>query len=185
WVGPEGWLVTRYIDGRPLGIEDLRAPETIARIARALLRVHSGPPIPGRFDAHRVVEEYCRLALERGVEVPAEYAWALEVSRRIGAARRPEAPVPCHNDLLIANFIDDGEIRIVDWEYAAMGDRFFDLGNLAVNHELGPAAVEVLLRASFGAVPRTDLASLRLMCFMSDFREAMWGVVQQGISDLD
>src|SRR2546430_718420 len=57
WVEPERWLVTRYIDGRPLGIEDLRAPETIDRVARALLRVHSGPPIPGRFDAHRVVED--------------------------------------------------------------------------------------------------------------------------------
>ena len=185
WVEPEGWLVTRYIDGRPLEIEDLRQPETIARVARALLRVHSGPPISGRFDAHRVVEDYCRLALERGVEVPSEYARALEVSRRIEAARRPEAPVPCHNDLLIANFIDDGEVRIVDWEYAGMGDRFFDLGNLAVNQELGPAALEAFLGAYFGAVRRADVANLRLMRFMSDFREAMWGVVQQGISDLD
>jgi len=184
-VEPEGWLVTRFVEGRQLEIPDLRDAEMVRRVAGALLRVHSGPPIPGRFDSHRVVETYFRLAVERGVEVPADYSWALEVSRRIEAARRPGELVPCHNDLLVANFIDDGEIRIVDWEYAGMGDRFFDLGNLTVNDELGPAGVEVLLQAYFGSVRRTDLASLRLMCFMSDFREAMWGVVQQGISDLD
>jgi thiamine kinase-like enzyme len=185
WIDPEGWLVTRYIEGRALAIDDLRSPEMVGRVAQALLRVHSGSPIPGRFDAHRIVEEYCRIAVERGVEVPSEYSWALAISRRIEAARRPGAPVPCHNDLLIANFIDDGEIRIVDWEYAGMGDRFFDLGNLTVNQELGPAEAEALLHAYFGEVRRSDLANLRLMCFMSDFREAMWGVVQQGISDLD
>jgi thiamine kinase-like enzyme len=185
WIEPEGWLVTRYIEGRPLEIQDLRSVETIRRVAQALLRVHSGPPIGGRFDAHRVVVDYARLAVERGVDLPPDYSWALGISRRIEAARRPPAPVPCHNDLLIANFIDDGEIRIVDWEYAGMGDRFFDLGNLTVNQELGPAEADALLHAYFGAVRRADAASLRLMGFMSDFREAMWGVVQQGISALD
>jgi thiamine kinase-like enzyme len=66
-----------------------------------------------------------------------------------------------------------------------MGDRFFDLGNFAVNQELGTAEAEALLRSYLGAVRQGDLAHLRLMSFMSDFREAMWGVVQQGISDLD
>jgi thiamine kinase-like enzyme len=132
-----------------------------------------------------VVEDYCRIAMERGVDVPSEYSWALGVSRRIEAARGPQPLVPCHNDLLAANFIDDGEIRIVDWEYAGMGDRFFDLGNFAVNQELGTAEAEALLRSYLGAVRQGDLAHLRLMSFMSDFREAMWGVVQQGISDLD
>jgi thiamine kinase-like enzyme len=185
WVEPEGWLVTRFLEGRPLEIPDLRSAEMVRRVAGALLRVHSAPPIPGRFDAHRVVETYDRLAVERGVNVPSDYLWARGISRRIAAARRHGPLVPCHNDLLIANFIDDGQIRIVDWEYAGMGDRFFDLGNLTVNHELGPAAVEVMLDAYFGTVRRADLANLRLMCFMSDFREAMWGVVQQGISGLD
>jgi thiamine kinase-like enzyme len=93
--------------------------------------------------------------------------------------------VPCHNDLLNANFIDDGErLRIVDWEYAGMGDRFFDLANFSINHEFGEEDNRMLLEAYFGAV-REELRALRLMRFMSDFREAMWGVVQQGISELD
>ncbi len=94
--------------------------------------------------------------------------------------------VSCHNDLLNANFIHDGRrIRIVDWEYAGMGDRFFDLGNFSVKHEYELENDELLLAAYFGEVRRRDLASVRLMRFMGAFFEAMWGVVQQGISQLD
>ncbi|HXU85573.1 MAG TPA: phosphotransferase, partial [Verrucomicrobiae bacterium] len=93
---------------------------------------------------------------------------------------------PCHNDLLNANFIDDGtRIRIVDWEYAGMGDPFFDLGNFSVNHGLTPDEDAVVLRAYEGDVRPDRLARLTLMRTMSDFREAMWGVLQQGISTLD
>ena len=98
----------------------------------------------------------------------------------------PVALRPCHNDLLKTNFIDDGErIRIVDWEYAGMGDPFFDLGNFSVNHELTPDEDAYLL-AAYGEIGRIDhLARLTLMRVVSDFREAMWGVLQQGISTLD
>jgi len=99
----------------------------------------------------------------------------------------PLEPRPCHNDLLNANFIDDGvRIRIVDWEYAGMGDPFFDLGNFSINHELTPDQYAHLLRAYDGAaVLPARLARLTLMRVVSDFREAMWGVLQQGISTLD
>ena len=94
---------------------------------------------------------------------------------------------PCHNDLLNANFIDDGtRIRIVDWEYAGMGDPFFDLGNFSINHELTPDEdTELLAAYDGGAVRSARLARLTLMRTDSDFREAMWGVLQQGISSLD
>jgi thiamine kinase-like enzyme len=93
---------------------------------------------------------------------------------------------PCHNDLLNANFIDDGaRIRIVDWEYAGMGDPFFDLGNFSINHELTPDEDAILLAAYDGDVRPARLARLTLMRVVSDFREAMWGVLQQGISTLD
>lgn len=100
-------------------------------------------------------------------------------------ARGGQPLVPCHNDLLNANFLDDGEIRIVDWEYAGMGDRFFDLANLSVNHEFGGGADQALLEAYFGEATQEALGQLRQMKFMSDFREAMWGVLQSGISTLD
>ena len=96
-------------------------------------------------------------------------------------------PVPCHNDLLSANVLDDGQrVRILDWEYAGMGDRYFDLGNLAVNNGFTGADDEALLGAYWpdGCMPRR-LAALRLMRVMSDFREGMWGVVQAAVSELD
>jgi thiamine kinase-like enzyme len=111
------------------------------------------------------------------------------VARRIELAflTNPVELRPCHNDLLNANFIDDGtRIRIVDWEYAGMGDPFFDLGNFSINHELtADEDTELLAAYDGGAVRPARLARLTLMRTVSDFREAMWGVLQQGISSLD
>jgi thiamine kinase-like enzyme len=150
--------------------------------------VHDGPAIPGLFIPYRIVEAYRALALARGVTIPPEYELAQAIAHRIELAllQSPIELRPCHNDLLNANFIDDGQrIRIVDWEYAGMGDPFFDLGNFSINHELAPEEDAILL-AAYERTARPDRAArLELMRVMSDFREAMWGVLQQGISSLD
>jgi thiamine kinase-like enzyme len=185
FIEPEGWLVTRFIEGRPVPPEEIRTPDGIRRVAAVLRKIHGAAPIPGRFDAHAVVDEYRIEALAHGVSVPPEFVAAHEASERIRSVRGPQDLVPCHNDLLNANFLDDGEIRIVDWEYAGMGDRFFDLANLSVNHEFGLDEDRMLVAAYFGEEKAADLAAIRLMRFMSDFREAMWGVLQSGISELD
>ena len=130
-----------------------------------------------------------RWPLARGVRIPPEYELAAAIGRRIELAclADPIELRPCHNDLLNANFIDDGvRIRIVDWEYAGMGDPYFDLGNFSINHELTPDDDAALL----ADVPRlgrrpTVWRGSSLMRVVSDFREAMWGVLQQGISTLD
>ncbi len=186
FVEPEGYLVTRFVDGGPVPVEDVRRLATLREIAGGLRRFHDGPAIPGRFDSFRVVEAYCATATGRGVALPPGYAAAKEVADRIESARGVQPPAPCHNDLLNANFITDGErIWIVDWEYAGMGDRFFDLANFSVNHALSADENEELLRLYFEEVLEDDVRSLTLMRFMSDFREAMWGVVQQGLSELE
>jgi thiamine kinase-like enzyme len=185
-VEPEGWLVTRFIEGAPVPTEQMREPLRLEQVARALEAVHGARPVPGSFDSFRVVERYLQTALERGAQEPARYAWAHEIARRIEATRKGEPPCLCHNDLLNANFIDDGRrLRIVDWEYAGMGDRFFDLANFAINHELDQVARRRLLEAYFGAASDERARALELMRFMSDFREAMWGVVQTVLSTLD
>jgi thiamine kinase-like enzyme len=181
----EGWLVARFIEGKPIPPDEMRRPETLQRVARALRSFHESPPIPGRFDVWAVVDDYRATAVDHGVAIPPEFEPARGVAERIREARGSQAAVPCHNDLLNANFIDDGSIRIVDWEYAGMGDRFFDLANFSVNHEFGVEDDRQLMRAYFGDERPSDLASVRLMRYMSDFREAMWGVLQSGISDLD
>jgi thiamine kinase-like enzyme len=186
FVEPEGYLVTRFIDGEVVTPEAIREPEPLRRVAQSLRAVHAGPPIPARFDAFRVVEAYAATAAAHGIAVPEAYGGASDTAALVEGTRGPVPERPCHNDLLTANFIDDGtRIRIVDWEYAGMGDVFFDLANFAANNGLGPEESVELLRAYFGDVTPAHERSLTLMRFMSDFREAMWGVVQQALSDLD
>jgi len=186
FVEPEGWLVTRFVDGSIPPPEQLREPEELRRVAAALGAFHRGPPISGTFDALEVVERYRDTALERGAALPDAFADAHEVAQRIAERRADQPPRPCHNDLLNANFIDAGErLVIVDWEYAGMGDPFFDLANFSVNHGLDTDGRAVLLAAYAGDAHDAGLATLDLMRFMSDFREAMWGVVQNVVSELE
>ncbi|MEX2184909.1 MAG: phosphotransferase [Chloroflexota bacterium] len=185
---PEGYLLTRFIEGAPVSAASVRDPATLERVAQSLRRIHDGPPIPGLFVPLRIVEAYRALAQARGVRIPREYELASAVGRRIELAclADPVELRPCHNDLLSANFIDDGtRIRIVDWEYAGMGDPYFDLGNFSVNHDLSPDDDARLVATYGGHAARPRLARLTLMRIVSDFREAMWGVLQQGISTLD
>ena len=191
-VGPEvvgfvdGCLVTRFVEGEIVPPERMRTPDCLRRVAAALRAVHAAPPIAGRFDSFRVIESYRDTALARGGRLPARFDDAHALARRIEPTRAGAPKRLCHNDLLNANFIDgpDG-IRIVDWEYAGMGDVFFDLANFAVDHELDDEQSRLLLEAYFGAARPEDERALALMRFMSDFREAMWCVVQTAISELD
>jgi len=183
-------LVTQFVVGDPMTAEELQEPEAVAEVAAALRTLHACEGrLPVAFSSFRVVEEYADRIAARGGAVPGSYEWAAAASHRIEAALvGPEhEPVPCHDDLLAANFLRTRRgIRIVDWEYAGMNDRYFDLGNFAVNNELDPGGEAELLTAYFEApAGERRLASLRLMRFMSDFREAMWGAVQSTISDLD
>ena len=191
-VGPEvvdfvdGSLVTRFVGGGVVPLELMQQPAALRETAGLLRRIHDGPAFPARFDSFRVVEIYRWRAEQHGVAIPPVYEDAKARADELEAALGPRPEQPCHNDLLNANFIGSPEgIRIVDWEYAGMGDRFFDLANFAVNHELTDDQTEVLLEAYLGEVTEGDREHLRAMRFMSDFREAMWGVVQQGISELD
>ena len=186
FIEPEGILVTRFIEGRPVTDEAVHQPLMLERIAQSLRRIHQAGSIAARFSPFRVVEAYALTTTRHGGQLPASVERARPIALDIERALRPEPLVPCHNDLLNANFIDDGaSIRIVDWEYAGMGDRFFDLGNFAVNHQLSEEDEGGLLSAYFGRLVSSQYARLRLMRIMSDYREAMWGVLQQAISELD
>jgi thiamine kinase-like enzyme len=186
FIEPEGVLVTRFIEGRTVTDDAVHEPIVLERIAQSLRRIHQAGSISAGFSPFRVVEAYALTATRHGGKLPAAQERARPIALDIERALRQEPAVLCHNDLLNANFIDDGaSIRIVDWEYAGMGDRFFDFGNFAVNHQLSEEDEGRLLSAYFGRATGGQHARLRLMRLMSDYREAMWGVLQQAISELD
>jgi thiamine kinase-like enzyme len=187
FIEPEGYIVARFIEGKPLPPPEMAQPANLRRTVEMIRHVHAMPAIPGDFSAFRVVEDYTVTAKKYGVAFPENFDWLLEWMGGIETAfsRDPFTPCPCHNDCLNENFLDDGQIRLLDWEYAGMGDRFFDLANFSVNHSFGDEQDQLLLKTYFGQVSPARLARLKLMKIMSDFREAMWGMVQIGISKLD
>ena len=178
-------LVTRWLPGGDLTPGEVRSPEVLRQITRLLHRLHSCPALPTSFDVFRLVERQRDLA----AALPESYERIQALAGRIEAALTgPEHEhVPCHNDLLTANFVrDGGRVCLVDWEYAGMNDRYFDLGNLSVNNGFGPDEDRALLELYFGEpVTERRSAALGLMRLVSDMREAMWGAVQQGRSTLD
>ena len=183
----EGVLVTRWVSGRTLGAEDVGRPEILPRVVAVLRTLHGAAPVAGCFSPFCTAEAYQAVARRHGVAGPAELDDWLGWARRLEATLPPTPAVLCHNDLLAANFIDDGtRLHLLDWEYAAMGDRFFDLGNLAGNAELPPEAEARLLAAYFGPAghPSDAFRRLAVMRVASDLREATWGLVQAGISRL-
>jgi thiamine kinase-like enzyme len=172
FVEPEGYLVTRFVDGEVGRV----SPDEAGPLLR---RLHNGPAIPGRFDPFRVADRYAAMP---GVKLPAAYFAAKETADRIERHLGPRPLAPCHNDLLAANFIHGGErLWIVDWEYAGMGDPAFDLANFAVSNRLDGDGDRLLLGAYGGGDPEVHA----LMRYVSDYREAMWGIVQESLSDLD
>jgi thiamine kinase-like enzyme len=190
FVEPEGYILARFIDGRPIPPDEMRQPDTIREMAKILQRIHALPPIPGAFSPFEVVDNYHARATAHGIETwPPDYDWLRE---RMGAvraafARDPAFPVPCHNDLLNENFLreaETGRVVVLDWEYAGMGDSYFDLANLAAQHRFDDAQDELLLHSYFGALTARRLARFKLMKCLSDFREAMWGMLQSGLSAL-
>jgi thiamine kinase-like enzyme len=183
----EDVLVTRFIVGSVLTVEAAARHAILRRIVASMQRYHAGPTFPGSFSPFATVRNYHRLALEQGVDFPDTLPKVFALMAQIEAALAPNQQIrPCHNDLLASNFIDDGKvIRILDWEYAGMGDLFFDLGNFAVNQSLNDEQCKLLLQAYFGEARPADLARLHLMRLASDLRESFWGFLQLGVSTLD
>jgi thiamine kinase-like enzyme len=182
-----GATLTRFIDGAPISRVAAGDPSTLRRIVRSIRKYHGGPKFPGTFSPFEAVRLCHSLAKRSGVRLPAEADKALQAMARLEGALGPcLAPKPCHNDLLAANLIDDGKnIRIIDWEYAAMGDPFFDLGNYAINQELRPEGKRALLKLYLGKTTPADFERLDRYCLASDLREAFWGFAQAGISHID
>ena len=189
FIEPEGYLVTRFVDGTHIAPEEMRQPHNIRRVAEKLRTFHNhAPTLANEFNVFRRIEMLTQTSRAHNCRFPNNFEWITERVREVEIAlsRNPYTPRPCHDDLLNLNFLDaHGEIRILDWEYAGMGDVFFDLANFSSHHRFDNDRIRELLRAYFGEVTPQRFAKLKLMWPMSEIHEALWGTTQTGISKLD
>ena len=183
-----GALVLDWIDGRTMSNASFAEPGTPGRIAEALRRLHAGPRFRDDFNMFRLTEYYLDVVDQRSIRIPDGYRDELPKVALIEAAlvARPLPTVPCHNDLLAENYLDDGRrLWIVDYEYSGNNEPTFELGNTA--QELGFDAVrqEELCAAYFGEVTPALLARMRLQMIMSDVGWTLWAAIQAAISSID
>jgi len=194
FIQPEGYIVTRFINGKRLPPEEIVKPDNIRRVAQKLRLFHRrGPELRGEFNVFRRVEMLTKVSKSNNCKFPFDWDWIMQKKDEVEAAllKDPYIPTPCHDDLLNLNWLDEdvpgeiGELRLLDWEYAGMGDIFFDLGNFSHHHRLTEDQQRFFLQEYFGEVTPKNFARLRLMEPMSELHEAMWGTTQTGISKLE
>jgi thiamine kinase-like enzyme len=188
--GPErsGVLVVEWVDARPWSADDLRDEANLARIAAACRGLHAGPRFATDFDMFALQRRYLRVVRERGFRLPPRYEEFLPAAGRIAAALavRPERTVPCNNDLLPANVLDDGtRLWLIDYEYAGNNDPCFELGNIWSEASLPAELLEPLVTAYYGRPTRSRLARARLLGLMSKYGWTLWASIQDGLSALD
>jgi thiamine kinase-like enzyme len=188
-VDPEsGAFALEWIDGRTMSNATFAEPGSPARIAESLRRLHAGPRFRDDFDMFRLTERYLRVVDARSIRIPDGYRDALpRVALIEGAlAARPVPTVPCHNDLLAENYLDDGKrLWIVDYEYSGNNDPTFELGNTAQELGFDGARQEELCAAYFGEATPATLARMRLQMIMSDAGWTLWAAIQAAISTID
>jgi thiamine kinase-like enzyme len=182
-------LVIGYIEGRTLNNNDVAAADNIPRIAQACRRLHSGPRFGNDFDMFAIQQRYYQAATSRGFRIPAGYDDLLpQVRAAQGAlAATATATVPCHNDLLPANLIDDGDrIWLIDYELSGNNDACFELGNIAAEAQLPPDALTDLVTAYYGKPRRSKIARARLLGgLVGMYGWALWGAIQHAVSPID
>ena len=187
---PEGHLVTRYINGHHLSLEEYRTTENIQRIVKTVQHLHELPLVKAVFSPFRRVESYMKQAQSMQVALPHDFDKLLA---KMSAIKQAQAHDPdpwrrlCHNDLFCVNVLDDGNIRFIDWEFSGVGDIYYDLATLTYAYDsldtLPRELQEYMLMCYFGEVRPAHRIRLEGMQYMLMFFTAMWGVLQQGMQN--
>ncbi|WP_439815184.1 phosphotransferase [Zavarzinia sp. CC-PAN008] len=192
-TGPEivhaepGALVMHWIEGRTYAAEDVRDPANLPRIARLLRKVHDevgrhllGPALA--FWPFYVNRSYILAIARAGGGRQADKLERFAVAnaaleRAVGAIE----PVACHNDLLPANFLDDGKrLWLIDWDYGGFNSVLFDLANLAGNNDFEAGHERDLLALYYdGAVPEGAWRQFAAMKCASVLRETVWSAASE------
>jgi thiamine kinase-like enzyme len=181
-------MVLEFIPGQTMSNESLKAPGMPSRIAASLRKLHAGPRFMHDFNMFRLIEFYLQMVEQHNVRIPDTYHDRLSTVARIEQAVSVHTlpTVPCNNDLLAENYIDDGNIlRLIDFEYSGNNDPCFELGNTCQELQYDEQRYAELCQAYFGQPARHLLARMRLHALMSDVGWTLWGSIQAKVSKLD
>ncbi len=181
-------LVIGFIDGRSFDNDDLRTPGALTRVAEAVRTLHGGPRFVGDFDMFTRQQRYLATIIDRGFSLPSGYRDFDPQFQQIRAALAVNAgpTVPCNNDLLAGNFVDDGEkLWLIDYEYSGNNDPCFELGNTWTECGLDDDHLDELVTAYVGHHSAETIARTRLQATVSRYGWSLWGYIQAGSSDHD
>lgn len=183
-----GILLIGYLNGVTLTKDDFSRDGVIARAASACRTLHAGPRFGNDFDMFALQPAYLAIVEENGFRLPERYLdfGAQFVAIRAALARPNPITVPCNNDLLAANFVDDGDrMWLIDYEYSGNNDPHFELGNIWRDNGLTLDQLEELVTAYYGRATRYHLARARLQGTVSQYGWTLWGCIQNHDSTLD
>jgi thiamine kinase-like enzyme len=183
-----GVMVIGFIRGVTLSREDFAKPGTIRRVAEGCRLLHSGPRFVSEFNMFERQQGYLRTAQREGYRIPEGYPDHMDKidQMRKALVALDEGTVPCNNDLLAENFVDDGEkIWLIDYEYSGNNDACFELGNIWMECRLGTDQLEELVTTYYGGSRRSKLARARLLGALGQYGWTLWGAIQHAVSPLD
>ena len=185
----DGLLLVEWIAGRTFAERDLDDETALARVADLCRQLHAAPPFVGDFDMFDVQQRYLGTRATDALPAPGRLPRAR--GRRSGACtvrcgRRRCRPVPCHNDLLAANIMDDGaRLWFIDYEYAGNNDPCFELGNIWSEAALDADRLDHLVTCYFGAPSPVQVARARLFGLLAQYGWTLWASIQASVSDVD
>ncbi|MEV0619870.1 phosphotransferase [Nonomuraea sp. NPDC050404] len=165
---------------------DLHDAANLPRVAEACRRLHAGPRFVRDFDMFEVQQGYLEIVRERGFRIPADYLDHMPAVAQIRKclAIRDEGTVPCNNDLLPGNILDDGSrLWLIDYEYAGNNDACFELGNIWSESALPLGHLEELVTSYYGRRLRHKIARARLLGLMSKYGWTLWASIQDGANE--
>jgi len=188
YLPDEHALVIEWVEGVTLQPADLADETNLARVATVCRLLHSGPRFVGDFDMFAVLRRYLDVVQQNGFRLPPGYLDLLPEADRVAAALavRRGPTVPCNNDLLAANFIDDGKrLWVIDYEYAGNNDPCFELGNIWSESDLSLEHLELLVDSYYGSHLPHKIARARLLGLMARYGWTLWASIQDARSTID
>ena len=186
----DGILVSRFVEATTLQDENLHDAAMLRRVADTLRQLHNQRDrLTGEmlfFCPFQTVRTYTATARKIQATLPDDIEELLNDSRRLSHQISVYQPTLCHNDLLAANIMDDGDkLWLVDWEYAGIGNPLFDLASVAANCRLNDEREAELIEAYLGSVAESIVRELHILKSVSLLREALWAVIQTVKSEID